>query len=670
VVHSIRSYFAVSAALLISSAALAAPKPASRTQAPQAGANDVAFVRPGIVVKIKSAAVAADGTITARFTLADPKGLPLDKDGIQTPGVVTLGLIAVYIPAGKTQYVSYTTTTLAASINTNPAQIQAGNDSGGTYKQNADGDYTYTFRTKAPANFDATATHAIGISARRDLTEFLTYGEVEMTSNDVFTFVPNGSAVKVVRDVVPTSACNKCHNPLFAHGGSRVAVELCITCHTPQTVNPDTLLTMDMPVLIHKLHTGKNLASVKAGTPYRIWHRGAWTDFSEVGFPQDLRNCTTCHAAGPKQADNWKTNPTRAACGACHESVNFATGEGHVNLAQRDDSQCKNCHTPDAINDFDASVTGAHVIPNNSKALPGLVTKVLKVENAVPGQSPAVTFQVTDRAGVPVDISKITQIRVVLSGPNVDYQAGATGVRASEDPSKTPGKDGVYTYTTIAKIPAGATGSYTASIQARNSVTLQPGTKKEVVATDAAVPTRMYFTVDKSSVVARRQVVSNAKCMACHNDLKFVHGGTRNDVQECVICHNPTLVDSSKATANFAYQIHATHRGNGLENPYVLANVNYQEVGFPGEIGDCNTCHINNSQQVERIGAVAPVATPGLLTATTQPVAAACLGCHDTKAASVHAQANTNTYGESCSVCHGSTSEFSVDRAHARIKSK
>ncbi|MFX6876783.1 hypothetical protein ABTH39_19665, partial [Acinetobacter baumannii] len=91
----------------------------------------------------------------------------------------------------------------------------------------------------------------------------------------VYNFVPNGSGVKTVRQVVATEACNSCHNPLFGHGGSRIKVELCIICHTPQTTNPDTQLSMDMPVLIHKLHMGANLPSVKAGGKYRVWHRGA-----------------------------------------------------------------------------------------------------------------------------------------------------------------------------------------------------------------------------------------------------------------------------------------------------------------------------------------------------------------------------------------------------------
>ena len=94
------------------------------------------FIRPGVVVKIVFANIATDGTISARFTVTDPKGVPLDKDGIQTPGVVSLSFIAAYIPKGKTQYLAYTTRAAAATLpgNTNPSQNQAGADSGGGIK--------------------------------------------------------------------------------------------------------------------------------------------------------------------------------------------------------------------------------------------------------------------------------------------------------------------------------------------------------------------------------------------------------------------------------------------------------------------------------------------------------------------------------------------------------
>jgi hypothetical protein len=68
--------------------------------------NLVNFIRPGVKVKIVSAAIAKDGTITARVNITDPKGLPLDRDGITTPGPVSMSLIAAYIPAGQKQFVA------------------------------------------------------------------------------------------------------------------------------------------------------------------------------------------------------------------------------------------------------------------------------------------------------------------------------------------------------------------------------------------------------------------------------------------------------------------------------------------------------------------------------------------------------------------------------------
>jgi OmcA/MtrC family decaheme c-type cytochrome len=624
--------------------------------------------RTGVVVKIQSAAIAKDGTITVRATIVDADGNPLDRLGVATPGPVSLSFIAAYIPAGQTQYVSYTTTVAKATLNSNASQTQAANDSGGTFTNNAIGDYTYTFKTKAPTNFDATVTNSIGVSAYRNLSEYGTFDEWSEVSNDVFNFVPNGSPVKVTRSVVTTDACNQCHDPLIGHGGSRVKVELCIICHTPQTINPDTQLTQDMKVLIHKIHMGSSLPSVKAGTPYRIWHRGAWSDFSTVVFPQDARNCTTCHAKGATQADNWKTNPTAAACGSCHDDVNFATGSNHVNLPQFDDNQCKTCHTSSATLDFDASIPGAHLIPENSASLPGLVAKVLKVDGVAPGAAPTVTFSVMDKSNNPVDISKITQIRVVLAGPNVDYNTGAGAIRVSEDPSKTPGSGGTYIYTMTNKIPAAAAGSYTVSIEARNTVTLLPGTQKATAATDAAKPVEFYFTVDKSPVVARRQVVSTDKCAACHMNLGFVHGGTRNNVQECVMCHNPALTDgTSGQSVNLAWQIHSIHRGENLANPYVLGTTNYKDVRFPGDLRDCTTCHLAGTYMVENVGAQTAVASPGGFTKTTGPIAAACQGCHDDLATASHALANTTVLGESCAACHSAGEGFSVDRVHQRI---
>jgi OmcA/MtrC family decaheme c-type cytochrome len=626
----------------------------------------------GVVVTVKSASIAKDGTITTQFTLTDSNGAGLDINGVLTAGTESLGFVAAYIPSGQTQYVAYTTTVDKATINTNPSQTQAGLDTGGTYAlvDAASGTYNYTFGTKAPVTFDATATHSIGVQASRNLAA---YGyPTAFTANTVFNFVPNGSKVTVTRDVVNETACNSCHNPLNAHGspGPRTEVAYCVMCHTPQSVNPDTLNTVDFKVFIHKLHMGSSLPSVVADGDYFIEHRGAKSDFSAVVFPQDIRNCTKCHAAGPAQANNWSTKPSRAACGSCHDNVNFATGLNHVNLIQTDDTQCANCHASTVHTEFDASIPGAHTVPNNSASLPGIVLKIVSLANTKPGVSPTVTFQVTNKAGAAVDITKLTTIKVVLGGSNVDYQFGSAGIRVSETPTATnAAANGVYTYTMTNKIPAGATGSYTISLEAANTVTLLAGTTQQMTATDMAVPVESYFTVDSSPVVARRQVVSLAKCSACHQNLGIVHGGSRGNTQECAICHNPTLTDgTSMQSVSFATQIHAIHRGSNLTNSYIIGGTNFQSLLFPGDLRDCTTCHINNSYQVDNVGAVASVATPGRFTPTTPPISAACQGCHDDKATAAHALANSNALGESCITCHGIGQQFAVDTVHARTQ--
>ena len=43
-------------------------------------------------------------------------------------------------------------------------------------------------------------------------------------------FLPDGGR-RQVWDMIDNAGCNKCHNPLSAHGGSRRDVKLCVLCH-------------------------------------------------------------------------------------------------------------------------------------------------------------------------------------------------------------------------------------------------------------------------------------------------------------------------------------------------------------------------------------------------------------------------------------------------------
>ena len=584
--------------------------------------------------------------------------------------------IAAYIPAGQKEYVAYTTTVAKATLNTNASQIQASTDSGGAFTKNADGDYTYTFKTKAPAGFDATVTHSIGVSAQRDLSEFMTYDEWSETANDVFNFVPDGSAVKVTRSVVPTSACNQCHDPLIGHGGSRLTVEMCILCHTPQTINPDTLLTQDMPVLIHKIHMGKNLPSVKAGTKYRIWHRSQWSDFSDVGFPSgvdELKTCEVCHQNAP-QANNFMTAPSRAACGACHDDVNFASGLNHVNLPQVTDDHCADCHVPQSDREFDASIKGGHLVATRSQQLPGIVFSLVGVDNANAGQKPTVTFNVQDKGGNVVDISKMDLLNLVMAGPTTDYNG-----YVSEDVRKAGTSGGQYTYTFNTALPATAAGSYVVCIEGYKNVTINPNTVLSTVVRDVGFNQVFYFAVGGGKVAPRRAVVSQQNCSTCHNKL-MLHGGIRQNVEYCVVCHSPVVTDSSVRKANdtpesinFKTMIHKIHTGSELTTDFTVMGHgssvnNYNEVGYPGDRRDCERCHLAGTYDLPLTDGLLNQAAPrDYINPTMPPITAACLSCHTTKPAAAHASIMTSpTLGESCESCHGPNSDASVAKVHAR----
>ncbi len=670
-----------------------------------ASQNIINFVRPGLVFKVTAASIAQDGTITARVLVTDPQGLPLDRKGVDTPGTVSISFIAATIPKGQQQYTSYTTRVQTSPI-TKVSATQASGDSGGSFTANADGDYTYTFKTRAPSGFDATATHTIGVYGSRDLSAFNLGTNFASTT---FNFVPNGANVTVVRDVVRTASCNNCHDQLAFHGGSRRGVELCILCHTPQTTDPDTGNTVDLPVMVHKIHMGSSLPSVQAGKPYQIiGFQQSVSDWSNVVYPADVRRCETCHdqKSGAAQANAYLTNPNRAACGACHDDDNFATGTNHPGGFQADDNQCHNCHIPQGEIEFDASIKGAHTIQTESATLPGLNINILKVDNGSAGKSPSITFTLKDNSGKGILASDLTKspnrLAAVIAGPTSDYgytkftgPSYITNGYVSENATTAScGPDGTCMFTFAHGIPADATGTYSIGMEGRRGATLLAGTNQQMTTEYGAVNKVINFSVDGSPIVERRKVVDITKCNGCHSFLS-VHGENRNQIEMCVLCHNPSETDISQRvnakdpaiknappqTINFSYLIHKIHNGATLAasgQPYVIiafgANpIDFNHVNFPafspsGSIGDlrnCSMCHVNGSEENLPIG-LNNVTTPQSPLNPTPATTAACTACHADKPTLSHAVANTTQFGESCSACHANGAAFAVDQVHAQ----
>src|SRR5581483_6907913 len=130
-------------------------------------------------------------------------------------------------------------------------------------------------------------------------------------------------------------------------------------------------------------------------------------------------------------ADAWLKNPSRAACGSCHDTVNFATGENHVNLPQVSDQHCADCHIPQGDVDYDASIRGAHRLMQEAPSRPGIVVTLLKVEDGVAGKKPTVTFTLRDSSGTAIPPSTLTaspnRVNLNLTGPTTDYGTTSFG---------------------------------------------------------------------------------------------------------------------------------------------------------------------------------------------------------------------------------------------------
>ncbi|MGA2184636.1 MAG: OmcA/MtrC family decaheme c-type cytochrome [Bryobacteraceae bacterium] len=657
----------------------------------------VQFVRPGLLIKINSANIASDGTITVVYTLTDPKGLPLDAAGVTTPGTISLGYVAAVLPNNQEDYTAYTTRHNSGTAV--PSTDQPGADSGGVTTNPGPGQYQYVFHTKAPAGFDTTATHTIGIYASRVLTDFnlpTNFASAE------FNFVPNGAPVTRIHEVIKTASCNTCHDQLSWHGGRRRGIEMCVLCHTPQNVDTTTGGSLALRVMIHKMHMGEKLPSVVAGQPLII----NGEDFSKVAFPADPgdpRRCETCHSqtTGAAQATAFLTNPTRAACGACHDDVNFATGVNHPGGPQFDDNQCKNCHIPQGEIDFDASILGAHVAPTASSLLSGLAVNITQVQNGAAGSAPVVSFTVQDKNGATVPLSALGSISFTMAGPTTDYgyTSFGSGVTTpgyvTESAAKAScGANGVCLYTFTHTVPATATGTYAIGVEARRTEVVLAGTTAQQTIQYGAPNKVAYFSVDGTPVAPRRTVVQLSNCNQCHVSLQ-VHGALRNNTEYCVLCHNPSTTDSpvrgsavvpaDKAAppqgVNFNLLVHRIHDGINMQasrRTYVVVGYGGSHNDFSGtlfpamgpngqatDLRNCSMCHVNGSEQNLPIG-LNTVLDPQGPVNPNQPVSSACTGCHVDIPAASHMLSNTTILGEACPVCHTSPGAYPVDAVHAQ----
>ncbi len=216
------------------------------------------------------------------------------------------------------------------------------------------GAYTYTFPGGITYKAAQLAnTHTLWIQATRQTSAVATDPKGFSVVNAQYNFDANtGAAVAAKREVASTAACSKCHNEFKSvgstangfHSSARVEAPFCNICHNvKRTSNP----AADSVVFVHRLHAAE---FEPVGLPTTLWFHGM-----AATYPQDPRNCVACHG-GAAQGTQYKTRPSRAACGSCHWTIDWVAGTNHVGAAQLNDNLCTMCHSAAAIEGYHTPV--------------------------------------------------------------------------------------------------------------------------------------------------------------------------------------------------------------------------------------------------------------------------------------------------------------------------
>lgn len=646
---------------------------------------DLTAPAPGLNVVITGVNIPAVRRPRVHFTASDDAGNRIPLEQLEDVRFI-LAYRESNVDEGTARFLSYTTS--AEDPDGVPSSgdeaLQASYDSArlGGVSQNADGSFTYVFSQVLPVDYPQTATHQVGGQfARLDPIE-----GVEYVANAVLAFRPAGLAFPEKREVVATEACNACHTRLSVHGDVRREVQLCILCHNTQTTDAQSGNALDFPQMIHKIHYGENLPSVEDGEPYVIFgFMNAPNDYSNVVYPQDTRNCQSCHTDAP-DAEHWMTEPTLAGCASCHDRTWFGNPDEapagfteHVGGQQVDSSLCSLCHTPTAPGA--SPILEAHYIPSESPQAPGLFLDIADV-NILPAKQEVglqIMFTASNAAGEPITSLDGINVASTVAYPVTEYEVAIReAINGFGGPIGTlvNNGDGSYLYTFSAGLPADADYSFAVAMEGRRTFMF----RGEEVTQGTATNGRTVFTIDGSEPDQRRDVVSTENCNACHRELR-AHGELRVGADYCVMCHNPGATDIAQrpedelppVTINFKNLVHQIHRGTELEAEYTVYGFGMQphdftEVEFPGRLEQCSICHVDDSMTVPLPGEALStiVAVDGGVVSETLPATASCVSCHDTLEEKLHAMLNTDFEAgiESCVVCHGEASAFAVQVVH------
>ena len=223
-----------------------------------------------------------------------------------------------------------------------------------------------------------------------------------------------------------------------------------------------------------------------------------------------------------------------------------------------------------------------------------------------------VTYTLTDPTGLPLDASgtttpgPISLAYVAAYIPKGQEQyvayttASATGavlgtiIRPDFEVFTAPAAQvgpGQYTYTFIAKAPAGFDPTVTTTVAVdgnRDQTAFDLGT--------SYAGATFNFVPNGSPVTVTRDVIRTESCNTCHYQLAF-HGGYASGMPMCVMCHQPQNADPATGnTLDLKVFAHKLHMGSQL--PSVLGYTSgttkvppapYEIIGYMNSVNNFST---------------------------------------------------------------------------------
>lgn len=680
------------------------------------------------------------------FTVTDSHGDP--AYGL-TPGVVQF-TFAKLMPAdpdmngGLPYWQNYVN---VARTSTNPDGIpnavQAATDSSGALEELGDGNYSYTFATDvtdvtAPIEvaWEPNLTHRVGLEIRLSGD-----GETPLAPNNpVYDFVPDGGVGSgVSKNIADTANCQGCHFEFAMHGGPRKTVEYCVTCHNPGSVDPDTANSVDMAHMVHSIHMGEDRTN-----PYVVIGFGnSVHDYGEVTYPQSKTYCETCHTASVAQTDGdaWNEGATAKACGGCHDNgllaANYDAVTGiaeysfdhdaagaDVPVGIATDGLCADCHLGGITHAGPALAIHSRINSDQrfrEELGKDFVLEILGATNTAPGDTPVITFKVSNAAGVAYDIvndpeftSSSSSLNLYVAWTTDDIyngdELGASGglrdrnrdisvppdgiadlepmgpgqphrmelVALQRDITANPGwvnPDGSYTVTYFTSLPVDISGDAMISMGGHPAVLDVPDADGVLNVQRAAATSTVFYAG------AERQVAFDSdKCNACHHQFQG-HGSNRNgNIEMCLTCHTADLAVEGEGFA-LGRMVHSIHSASTT-----FLGGEFSAITFPQNVANCDTCHVPGSYDVPRTAARSISIDPGVAEdswlddVATTPAAANCGACHNDIASMGHFNSQGGQVGvmksdiltvgglpngqEACAVCHSAGSSFETSSYH------